>query len=234
MSEKNTSIPSFVRPVGSPVFGRKGPDLKLPRRGRPSLTQRGAQETNGTESGGQQQGAKPYADHAAAPRAESLLKRQDLAADCEAAVALQALEQVLSERERALEERERKIGERERDLAEAEVLFQHHEALMRAATKVSPAGAVWLSVEEKAAQTALKAELDRQEALLKEAREALREREKFIEESEARLFEKVQDQQEKETELEQREEELRERAGAGPQSVARTPEIKRTFDEFNE
>ncbi len=104
---------------------------------------------------------------------------------------------------------------------------------MRAAQKGSPAGGR-LSAEEKAAQLALKAELDRQEALLIEGREALREREKFIEESEARLFEKVQQQQEKETELDQREEELRERTSACNQSAARTPEIKRAFDEFNE
>jgi hypothetical protein len=123
-------------------------------------------------------------------------------AEREAAVGLQALEQVLNERERAVEERERRVSERERDLAEAEVLLRHHETLVQVARKAAPAKGK-LSAQEEVAQAALKAELDRQEAVLRESREALREREKFIEDSETRLFEKVQDQQEKETELEQ-------------------------------
>ena len=44
--------------------------------------------------------------------------------------------------------------------------------------------------------------------MLKDAQNALREREQFMEESETRLFEKVQNQQEREIELDQREEEL--------------------------
>ena len=55
----------------------------------------------------------------------------------------------------------------------------------------------------------LKEELDRQEASLKEQRQALQEREDFLNQSEAALFEKMQAQQEKETELEQKEEDLK-------------------------
>ena len=65
-----------------------------------------------------------------------------------------------------------------------------------------------VSPEEKAALEGLRAELERQEAVLKEAQNALREREQFMDESETRLFEKVQSQQEREIELDQREEEL--------------------------
>ena len=233
MSEKTTSSSSFVRPIGSPVFGPKGPALVLPRRCPQPRIQRGAPAIMGTESAGLQVGAWTQYEQIDAEGVSALTDRREPGADREEAVALQALEQVLSDRERALEERERKIGDRERDLAEAEVLLQHHEALMRAARKMAPDGGR-LSAEEKAAQAALKAELDRQERLLKEEREALRERETFIEESEARLFEKVQGQQEKETELEQREEDLRERFSACGQSVACAPATRRAFDEFNE
>lgn len=227
MSEKNTRSPFLIRPVGSPVFGPipKAPSLSLPRRGAPAIS--------GVQGLRDQQDARRHGDLASGVNGAVLPQRRESAPDADAAVALQVLEQVLRDRERLVEERERKVGDRERDLAEAEVLFRHHEAMMRAAQKGSPAGGR-LSAEEKAAQLALKAELDRQEALLIEGREALREREKFIEESEARLFEKVQQQQEKETELDQREEELRERTSACNQSAARTPEIKRAFDEFNE
>ncbi len=235
MSEKNTKSPFLIRPVGSPVFGPapKAPKLSLPRRGSMSLTQYGDPAVNSSEVAAGKQHAWRHDGHVSGVGGAVSPQRQESAADRDAAVALQVLEQVLRDRERAVEERERKVGERERDLAEAEVLLRHHEALVRAAQKGAPAGGR-LSAEERAAQLALKAELDRQEALLMEGREALREREKFIEESEVRLFAKVQEQQEKETELDQREEELRERSNASAQSVARTPEIKRAFDEFNE
>ena len=55
----------------------------------------------------------------------------------------------------------------------------------------------------------MRATLEQQEATLKEAKHAMREREMFLDESEAKLFTKVQAQQEKESELEQREEDLR-------------------------
>ena len=233
MSEQPTSSPSFVRPINSPIFGPKGPALVLPRRGPQGQTQRGAPGIKSAGAAGQSAGAQSQCKPGDAEGAGALSSRREAVPERELVLALQAIEQVLNEREQMLNERERKIGERERDLAEAEALLQHHEALMRAAQKVAP-GTVRLSAEETQAQAALKAELDRQEALLKEAREALREREKFIEQSEARLFEKVQEQQEKETELEQREEELRVRTSACGPSGGGTSGTKRTFDEFNE
>ncbi len=63
---------------------------------------------------------------------------------------------------------------------------------------------------------------------VREARQALHDREKFLEESETRLFEKVQQQQEKESELEQREENLGVRAAAVANGA------KRPYDEFRE
>jgi hypothetical protein len=233
MSEKFKSSPPFVRPINSPIFGPKEPDLVLPRRGPQTRTQRGAPVIKVAESAGKLAGGPSQYKPVHAESAGALENHREAAPEREVVLALQAIEQVLSEREQVLNERERKIGERERDLAEAEALLHHHEALMRAARKGAP-GSARLSAEEKAAQAALKAELDRQEALLKEAREALREREKFIEASEARLFEKVQEQQEKETELEQREEELSERTRACGPSAGGAPATKRVFDEFNE
>ncbi len=154
----------------------------------------------------------------------------------EMARSLAQLELKLAEREQLVEEREFRVSERERDLAEAETLVQHREALLNASKKTPPARP-GLSEEERFALVNLKAELERQEELLRESRVALREREKFVEESECRLFEKVQDQQEKETELEQLEEELRSREASllkdGTPSAA-PPAPKRAFDEFNE
>jgi len=90
-----------------------------------------------------------------------------------------------------------------------------------------------------------RAELERQEAALKEAKQAQRDREQFLDASETKLFEKVQAQQEKEIELEQREEDLRARerrfrereAAADPQAAATLKAedaAKKKFDEFNE
>jgi chromosome segregation ATPase len=236
MNEKTTSSPSFVRPHNSPVFALKPqPELALPRRGPQTRTQRGAPTFNGSANAAYPQSPQQREAPSQTTGSSATSGWREAGPEREAAVALQALEQALSERERAVSERECRVGERERDLSEAEVLLKHHEALIWAAKKASPVGGK-LSAEVMKAQAALKAELDRQEAILGESREALRQREKFIEESEARLFEKVQEQQEKETELEQREEELRERAnaGTGAQDGAKAPQIKRTFDEFNE
>ena len=236
MNEKTTSSPSFVRPHNSPVFAPKTqPVLALSRRGPQTRTQRGAPAFSGAAVGAYPQSPQPRQEPRQTTGGLTTTDWRNAGPEREDAVALQALEQALSERERAVEERECRVGERERDLAEAEALLKHHEALLQAAKKASPVGGK-LSAEVMKAQAALKAELDRQETILGESREALRQREKFIEESEARLFEKVQEQQEKETELEQREEELRERAniGTGVQAGAKTRQIKRTFDEFNE
>jgi hypothetical protein len=152
----------------------------------------------------------------------------------ELARSLHQLETNLAEREREVAEKELRLADRERDQAETDALLQHREALV-AAARLRPVVRAPLSVAEHAALLNLKVELDRQEALLREHREALREREKFIEESEHRLFEKVQQQQEKETELEQREEEVRFRASAGAAAGGESkPEVRKTFDEFTD
>lgn len=125
--------------------------------------------------------------------------------------ALRALEAKVGEREMALAEAENKLGERDRELAETEALLQAREKVIDAMRKQpapqADAGAV--NPEELAALGKLKEELDRQEASMKEQREALKEREAFLEQSEASLFEKMQAQQELETELEQKSEDLK-------------------------
>ncbi|WP_162525161.1 hypothetical protein [Rariglobus hedericola] len=152
----------------------------------------------------------------------------------ELARSLHQLEAKLAEREREVAEKELRLADRERDQAETNALLQHREALLAAARKL-PVVRAPLSVAEHAALLNLKGELDRQEASLREHREALREREKFIEDSERRLFEKVQEQQEKEMELEQREEESQFRAlNAAPVGADAPPAVKKTFDEFTE
>lgn len=232
--ENTGSFSTFVRPPGSPIYSKAGPSLVLPRRtGHSIRSQANSPELRDAatleirrqieqvitlirEAEGYQT-QTPFAD----------------AQNKELARSLQELELKLAERERAVEEREYKLADRERDLAEAEVLLKHHEALL-AASRRTPAARAGLSEEERFALVNLKQELDRQEALLREAREALREREVFVEESERRLFEKVQEQQEKETELEQRDEEMRRRENPGASAPDVPPAAKPPFDEFNE
>ena len=117
----------------------------------------------------------------------------------------------LEERERNLQEFEVRLAERERDIAETETLLRARESLFEAArAKPSPGAEVrTLSHEEQTALKLLKAEVERQQLLLQEQRQALREREAFLDDSETKLFQKVQEHQEKETELEQRDEDLR-------------------------
>ncbi len=126
--------------------------------------------------------------------------------------ALRALETKAAEREMALAEAENKLAERDRELAETEALLQAREKVIDAMRKqpATPAeGGGGVNPEELAALGKLKEELDRQEASIKEQREALKEREAFLEQSESSLFEKMQSQQEKETELEQKAEDLK-------------------------
>lgn len=123
--------------------------------------------------------------------------------------ALRALEAKAAEREMALAEAENKLAERDRELAETEALLQAREKVIDAMRKEQPAQAGSVNPEELAALGKLKEELDRQEASIKEQREAQKEREAFLEASEASLFEKMQTQQEKETELEQKAEDLK-------------------------
>lgn len=138
---------------------------------------------------------------------------------------LRQFELSLVERERAVTEAETRLADRTRDLDEMDALLRAREALLAATRLRDTNSAVGLSPREAKALSELKNELERQEGTLRDAQQALRDREKFIEESETRLFAKVQDQQEKETELEQREENLKTRSD----SLA-----KRPYDEFRE
>jgi DNA repair exonuclease SbcCD ATPase subunit len=124
--------------------------------------------------------------------------------------ALRALEAKASEREMALADAENRLAEKDRALAEAEALLQAREKVIEAMRKEQAADtAAPMGAAEMEALTKLKEELDRQEASLKEQRQAAQEREEFLNQSEAALFEKMQAQQEKETELEQKEEDLK-------------------------
>lgn len=145
------------------------------------------------------------------PAVQSLLLRQ---------------EQALAERERALVEAEARLAERTRDIDELHALLRAREALLASARLRDSGQRGVVTLREAEALHQLKAELDRQELGLREARAAFREREKFLEDSESRLLQKVQEQQERETELDQREEDLRAReAGLG---------TRRPYDEFRE
>lgn len=225
------SFSTFVRPPGSPIYAPSGPSLVLPRRGPSIRAQRQPVESRAADA---LEVRQQIAQVLALIRASDLLEPPQAvdAQSEELGRSLQQLELKLAERERLVEEREFRVAERERDLAEAEVLVQHRETLLIASRKTRVARTE-LSDEERTALANLKRELDRQECLLREGREELRQREKFVEDSEGRLFEKVQQQQEKETELEQREEELKLREAAqrpGPSA----PVEKRVFDEFTE
>lgn len=125
--------------------------------------------------------------------------------------ALRALEAKVVEREMALGEAENKLAERDRELAETEALLQAREKVIDAMRKQQPTSPEGSTVNpaELEALGKLKEELDRQEASMKEQRQALKEREEFLEQSEASLFEKMQAQQEQETELEQKSEDLK-------------------------
>lgn len=127
--------------------------------------------------------------------------------------ALRALEAKVAEREMALAEAENKLAERDRALAEMEALLLAREKVIDAMRKQPPptAGVAAAAVNpaELEALGKLKEELDRQEASMKEQRQAIKEREEFLEQSEAALFEKMQTQQERETELEQKAEDVR-------------------------
>lgn len=124
--------------------------------------------------------------------------------------ALRALEAKVGEREMALADAENKLAEKDRALAEAEALLQARESVIEAMRKEQAAGSgAGASPAELEALNKLKEELDRQEASIKEQRQANQEREDFLNQSETALFEKMQAQQEKETELEQKQEDLK-------------------------
>lgn len=125
--------------------------------------------------------------------------------------ALRGLEAKVGEREMALAEAENRLAEKDRALAETEALLQAREKVIDAMRKeqssVTTGGGV--NPAELEALSKLKETLDRQEASIKEQRQAQQEREDFLNQSEAALFEKMQAQQEKETELEQKEEDIK-------------------------
>lgn len=124
--------------------------------------------------------------------------------------ALRALEAKVVEREMALAEAENKLSERDRALAEMEALLLAREKVIDAMRKQPPASGVSsVNPAELEALGKLKEELDRQEASMREQRQAIKEREEFLEQSEAALFEKMQTQQERETELEQKAEDVK-------------------------
>ncbi len=235
--ETNTPFSTFERPPGSPVYSNARPALVIPRRVSSVRSYRSVAPLDGD---------REYRDDEARRQLGQLLlmlsavgpfevgrQPSESGGRDEFSRPLAEMEARIAERERAVVEHEFRLADRERDLAEAEVLLKHHEALVAVARKTLPMRSCF-SEEERVVLLNLKTELDRQEALLRESRDALREREKFVEESEKRLFEKVQQQQEKETELEQREEEIQLRQAAGgnpPGGDALTPG---KFDEFNE
>ncbi len=153
------------------------------------------------------------------------------------------LELKLAERERMIGETEKRLAERERELYELEALLLAREKLLAASRQHAPAAPI--SAEEKAALVQLRDELERQQTLITEARQAIRDRETFLDESEAKLFEKVQSQQEKEIQLDQKADDLRSRerrlreaeARIDPSAAAALKaedEASRVRDEFNE
>jgi hypothetical protein len=152
--------------------------------------------------------------------------------------AVRQMHLAMAERERQIAETEARLADRARDLDEMEALLRARESLIAATRLRDSKSRLEISPREAAALNQLKEELEKQEASLREGREALRERELYLEQSETRLFAKVQEQQEKEMELEQREENLVTRAIQGSPaeseqvSAERSP--ARAYDEFRE
>jgi hypothetical protein len=146
--------------------------------------------------------------------------------DTEVERAVRQMHLAMAERERLVAEAEAHLADRTRDLDELEALLRARESLIAATRLRDSKSRLEISPREVAALNQLKDELEKQEASLRESREALSQRELYLEQSENRLFAKVQEQQEKEMELEQREENLVNRAIEG------TP--VRVYDEFRE
>ena len=158
---------------------------------------------------------------------------------------LRQLELRIEERERLVGEREARLAEIARDLAETEALLVAREQVIESLRKRTAAQGSHSSPEERDALLRLRAELDRQETLIKEGKQTITEREHFLEESETKLFEKVQAQQEKEIELDQKEEDLRARERrlrereaaidpAAAEALKADDEKAKIRDEFNE
>ena len=139
------------------------------------------------------------------------------------------VELALALRERAVADAEAHLSERVRDLDEMEALLRAREALLSAARLRDKGNHGVVTLREADALNQLRDELDRQETSLREARQALLEREQFLERSETQLSAKLQQQQERETELDQREENVTAR-----ETRLGTPAPTRPYDEFRE
>jgi chromosome segregation ATPase len=150
--------------------------------------------------------------------------------------AARQMDSAIAERERKIAEAEAHLADRARDLDELDALLRARESLIAATRLRDSKSQREISPREATALKQLKEELEKQEASLREAQEALREREIYLEKSETRLFAKVQEQQEKEMELEQREENLVARAIQGNPTdlISSTGTPNRVYDEFRE
>ena len=205
----STPVPQFSKPPFKTKFPA-GPTL--------TLTRRAWREASASIASGE--AARP-STHISA-EVERAARQMDLA---------------IAERERKIAETEAHLAERARDLDELDALLRARESLIAATRLRDSKSNREISPREATALMQLKEELEKQEANLREAQAALREREIYLEKSETRLFAKVQEQQEKEMELEQREENLVTRAiqGNGAPVLASNAEPPaRVYDEFRE
>ena len=205
----STPVPQFSKPPFKTKFPA-GPTL--------TLTRRAWREASASIASGE---ATRPSTHISA-EVERAARQMDLA---------------IAERERKIAETEAHLAERARDLDELDALLRARESLIAATRLRDSKSNREISPREATALMQLKEELEKQEANLREAQAALREREIYLEKSETRLFAKVQEQQEKEMELEQREENLVTRAiqGNGAPVLASNAEPPaRVYDEFRE
>ncbi|MFO8027483.1 MAG: hypothetical protein R6U56_07450 [Opitutales bacterium] len=111
-------------------------------------------------------------------------------------------------REELLTEKEKYLEARTLELNEREALLEAHKKVVDSKTAEAPSPAEQGADGELAALKALQAELEAQEASLKEARQMLHEREAYIEQCENDLVEKSMRLTEREARLEQREEDV--------------------------
>ncbi|PXA05132.1 hypothetical protein DDZ13_04000 [Coraliomargarita sinensis] len=111
-------------------------------------------------------------------------------------------------REELLAEKEKYLEARALELNEKEALLEAHKKVVDSKTSADASGDPKNHGEEMEALKALRAELETQEASLKEARNMLHEREAYIEKCENDLVEKSMVLTEREAQIEQREEDL--------------------------
>jgi hypothetical protein len=111
-------------------------------------------------------------------------------------------------REELLSEKEKYLEARTLELNEREALLEAHKKVVESKPAGGSSGEEQHASKEMEALKALQAELEAQEASLKEARNMLHEREAYIEQCENDLVEKSMQLTEREAQLEQREEDL--------------------------